>query len=102
LPTINIEIKSSLAPPFRTSGGEDAVEWQEEVAPGETLGRLLDRLIHQKPAFRSIYDPETKRVTNHVELVVNGRIYQLIGGLTYKLNDADTIGVLHGQAEEAG
>jgi molybdopterin converting factor small subunit len=102
LPTIKIEILSSLARPFLKGGGEGVVEWREEVALGETLGRLLERLVYQQPGFREIYEPGSRRVGDRVELVVNGRTYQLIGGLTYTLNDGDKITMFPRNADGSG
>ena len=96
--TVNVEILSWLARPFRPDGRDGTVSWQEEVAPGETLGRLLERLVHQRAPFREIYDPSSRRLAEHIELVVNGRIYELVGGLTYLLRDGDTLTIFPGYA----
>jgi hypothetical protein len=58
--------------------------------------------VNEKPPFRDIYDPSSRRVAEHVELVVNGRIYELVGGLTYKLNEGDTITLFPGYAGGGG
>ncbi len=102
MPTIKVEVMSWLARPFRDDGRDGTIAWQEDVAPGETLGRLLERLVNERAPFGEIYDPATRRVAEHVELVVNGRIYELVGGLTYTLHDADTVTVFPGYAGGAG
>jgi molybdopterin converting factor small subunit len=96
--TVKVEVLSWLARQFRSDGRDGPVSWQEEVAPGETLGRLLERLVSERAQFREIYDPEARRLAEHVELVVNGRIYELVGGLTYFLRDGDTITLFPGYA----
>jgi molybdopterin converting factor small subunit len=98
VPTVNIEVLSWLARAFRDDGRDGTVTWQEEVAPGETLGRLLERLVNERPPVGALYDPAARRVADHVELVVNGRIYELVGGLTYTLHDGDTVTLFPGYA----
>jgi molybdopterin converting factor small subunit len=102
VPTINVEVLSSLTRLFVTDGHADQVRWQEDVALGETLGRLLARLVYEKPQFQQIYDPDSRRVTREVEVRVNGRIHELIGGLTYTLNNGDTITILPGNPDHGG
>jgi molybdopterin converting factor small subunit len=55
-------------------------------------------LASDRPPFRDLYDPSSRRLAEHVELVVNGRIYELVGGLTYLLRDGDTLTLFPGYA----
>ena len=102
MPSVTVEVLSWLARPFHADGRDGTASWQEPVAASETLGRLLERLVNEKPAFRDIYDPESRRVAEHVELVVNGRIYELVGGLTYRLHDGDRVTLFPGYAGGTG
>jgi hypothetical protein len=76
-----------------------ATRWQEYFAPGETLGHLLTRVVSERPGFAAIYDPATRRLGN-VSLLVNGRAYNLVGGLTYLLHETDTLTI--GPPSDAG
>lgn len=98
MPAVTVEVLSWLARPFREDGREGTISWQEEVAAGETLERLLERLTQHKPPFAEIYDAADRRLAEHVELVINGRIYELVGGLSYQLSPGDTVTVFPGYA----
>jgi hypothetical protein len=91
VPTVSLEVRSLT---IGAAGPDaEASQWQEPFASGETLGRLLERLVVQQPAFREVYDPTTRRVARQVDLLINGRIYELVGGLTYTLHDGDRLTV---------
>ena len=89
--TITIEVHPPLDGPFRAEPDQGAATWDEEVAAGETLGRLLARLHAERSAFGQLYDPATRRLAPGVRLAVNGRNYELVGGLTYFLADTDRL-----------
>jgi hypothetical protein len=97
-----VEVLPPLGRAFRRDGQDTAASWQEDVAPGETLGRMLERTVYAQPPFRDIYDPPTRRVAAQVELLVNGRLYHLIGGLTYSLQEGDRVTVSKVNAAGAG
>jgi hypothetical protein len=102
LPTIDVEIQAPLGRAFRLNGQDISAAWQEDVAPGETLGRMLERATYAHPPIRDIYDPRARRLAPQVELLVNGRLYNLIGGLTYTLSDGDRITLSRASAADAG
>lgn len=62
-----------------------------EVAPGDTLGRLLERLTYQHPPLESVYLTDQRRLTETVSITINGQPYHLLGGLSYLLHDLDTV-----------
>ena len=96
MPTVTLDVQSPLAQPLGAPDGNGALAWEEEVALGDTLGRLLTRLINERPGFRTIYDPATGRLADRIGLTINRRNYQLLGGLTYLLRDGDRLTLVPG------
>jgi hypothetical protein len=89
--TVTFEVYPPLATGFGGRGQGDPASWSEEVARGETLGRVLARLAVERPSLRQIYDPATRVLANGVRLAVNGRNYELVGGLTYFVAEGDRL-----------
>ena len=102
MPRVRLELHGSLGRAFDPAPTGDALGLEAQVAPGETLGRLLERLVWEQPALERIYDPESRRVAEAVKLTVNGRAYHLVGGLTYLLNDDDVVAAFPVEVEEDG
>jgi hypothetical protein len=75
---------------------------QEEVAPGETLGRLLARLAVTQPSVGALYDPTGRALLPRVSATINGRAYNLLGGLTYTLHEGDMIALRANDTPDAG
>ena len=50
------------------------------------------------PLTRRATDLLNQLVTEHLELAVNGRIYELVVGLTHSLHEADTVTAFPGYA----
>jgi hypothetical protein len=91
-----------LALPGAPGPGLAPVDLEVAVAPGETLGRLLARLVREQPALTGLYDPAGNRVPQAVGLTINGRAFHLLGGLTYLLQDGDVVAAAPGQAVPDG
>ncbi len=70
---------------------EDKAVWEEPIKDGETLGDLMDRLAARYAHFSEFYDPNSRLLQDHVELVVNGRLYDLAGGFAAPLRSGDTV-----------
>jgi hypothetical protein len=85
--TVNIALQGDLA----GAAASGAAEWQHWVAAGETLGRLLARLVNERSGFGRLYDQERRQLAEGLSLRVNGRAYELIGGLTYILREGDRL-----------
>jgi hypothetical protein len=75
--------------------------WQQEVAPGETLGRLLARLAVEHELVGTLYDAARRDLRPPASATINGRAYNLLGGLTYTLHEGDTISLGAGQETES-
>jgi molybdopterin converting factor small subunit len=92
---VKVEVLSWVA---RELGGqrEDKAVWDEQIAEGETLGELMDRLADRFPSFGKFYDPADRRLEEHVELVLNGRLYDLVGGFEARLEPGDTVLIFPG------
>jgi len=94
-PRVKVEALAWLARGMNGERTGKAV-WQEPIADGETLGDLMDRLAGRYPHFADFYDPSTKTLQEHVELVLNGRLFDLAGGLQAKLSDGDSVMIFPG------
>lgn len=65
---------------------------QEDVIEGETVRDWLRRLAQKYPDFVDlVFDLKAGRLTDHVNLVFNGRLIELLQGLDTRLKDGDTI-----------
>ena len=94
---VRVEVLSWIA---RGLGGqrEDKAVWQEPIAEGQTLGELMDSLAARHPSFAGFYDPATRTLQDHVELVLNGRLFDLAGGFEARLQPGDTVMLFPGYA----
>lgn len=88
--TIRVEVLSWVARGLNGQRPDKAV-WDEPIAEGETLGELMDRLAARYPPFGAFYEPRTRTLQEHVELVLNGRLFDLAGGFGAVLRDGDTV-----------
>ena len=70
---------------------DDKAAWEEPIVEGETLGDLMDRLAARYPHFREFYEPGSRVLQDHVELVLNGRLYDLVGGFGARLRPGDSV-----------
>ncbi len=75
---IRVEVLSWLARGMNFPR-EDKAVWEEPIKDGETLGDLMDRLAARYAHFSEFYDPNSRLLQDHVELVLNGRLYDLAG-----------------------
>ena len=89
-PAVKVEVLSWLARGMNFPRQDKAV-WQEPIAEGETLGDLMDRLAARHPHFADFYDPGSRVLQEHVELVLNGRLYDLVGGFSTPLRPGDSV-----------
>ena len=90
LPSVRVEVLSWLARGMNGQRSDKAV-WDEPIAPGESLGDLMDRLAGRFSHFADFYEPSSRILQEHVELVVNGRLYDLVGGFDTQLAAGDTV-----------
>lgn len=99
--TVRVELVGLGTNPDGRDGANRPVALQHDVAAGDTLGRLLERLVHEFPSFAALLDPRSGPILSGPALLVNGRPYHLIGGLTYLLRDGDRLSLLPGPVVEA-
>lgn len=98
MPAVTLELQDSLGRALGANGPA-GLAWQEEFALGEPLGRLLARLVSERPDFGALYDPSTRRLAARIGLTINGRDYQLIGGVTYLLREGDHLTLRSGPVD---
>lgn len=87
---MKIEVLSWVARGLNGQRPDKAV-WDEPIADGETLGDLMDRLAARYPPFAEFYEPASRTIQEHVELVLNGRLFDLAGGFGVPLRGGDTV-----------
>ena len=94
-PTVEVEVLAWIA---RGLGGPraDKAVWQEPISADETLGDLMDRLTARYPQFTEFYDPNMRTLQEHVELVLNGRLFDLVGGFAAPLRSGDSVMIFPG------
>ncbi len=97
-----VAINVVLTGPTTGDTRSDRLTWQEEVAPGETLGRLLARLAVEHELVGRLYDASDRVLRLRASATINGRAYNLLGGLTYTLHEGDTISLGLGQISDSG
>ncbi len=93
--SVRVEVLSWVARGLNGQRPDKAV-WDEPIGDGETLGELMDRLAERFPPFREFYDPAARILQEHVELVLNGRLYDLAGGFSTRLELGDTVLIFPG------
>lgn len=63
-----------------------------EIAEGDTVGMLLDKLIAMEEKLRPhLFDPVSGKFTDQISIVVNDRFIDLLDGLDTVLKDGDTV-----------
>jgi molybdopterin converting factor small subunit len=69
----------------------------EAIEAGETVESLLSRLEARIAGFGEwVYDAPERRVHEHCTLLVNGRAFEALGGLSLRLAAGDRLTVLPG------
>jgi molybdopterin converting factor small subunit len=98
--SVTLELHGPLAQRFaelgRRHGARTRVDIQARA--GETVGDFLARLVAAEPRFELLYEPQTERVPEHVEAVLNDRVLDLQGGLEAHLSPGDVLSFLPAHA----
>ena len=69
----------------------------EPIGAGETVESLLERLRQRVSGFEEwVYDAPERRVHEHCTLLVNGRAFEGLGGLSAPLHAGDQLTILPG------
>lgn len=75
--------------------GKGPVIVEELLAKKASVEILLNQLIDRYPSINgTIVDPKSGRLHDHVVIIVNGIVLDLVGGLQTSLNDGDMIYIL--------
>ena len=68
---------------------------QESVSKGATLDDLFNQLIHQYSALEAaILDQASQQLHDYIIVIVNGKFFDLIGGMKARLGSGDRVQVL--------
>lgn len=91
---VELEVMPLIAPSFGGSGAEH-LRLAEPVETGEPLRAFLDRLTAKYPAIAgTVYDPAAHVVEEHVRLMLNDELIELVGGLDVPLRPGDRLLIL--------
>ena len=98
--SVTLELHGPLAQRFAELGRRHGSRTRVDIysTPGETVGDLLARLVAAEPRFGLLYEPQTERVPEHVEAVLNDRVLDLQGGLEARLSPGDVLSFLPAHA----
>ena len=65
---------------------------EEVLTEGETVGQLLDQLAEKYEGFQeAVFDPQSRKFSGQVTIVLNDRLLELLQGLDTKIKDGDTL-----------
>ena len=90
---VHLEILPWLSRYFSADPSTRAV-LQTEVRDGSTIRDLLQEIASRNPAFGKTLFDENDQVAVHISLILNGRLYELAGGLEAELRHGDTVRLL--------
>jgi len=68
------------------------------TAPGESVGAFLDGLVRTDARYGLLYELAGGRLPEHVEVILNGRVLDLQGGLDAPLAGGDVLTFLPAHA----
>jgi molybdopterin converting factor small subunit len=97
---LTLEFHGALADRFaalgRRRGTRTLVDLPLDGAP--SVGALLSRLAEGDPRYGLLFDRAARRLTEHVDVVLNDRVLELRGGLEATLQAGDVLGFLPAHA----
>jgi molybdopterin converting factor small subunit len=97
---LTLEFHGALAERFaplgRRRGTRTLVDVPLDGAP--TVAALLGRLARIDPRYGHLFDRDARRLTEHVDVVLNDRVLELRGGLEAPLHAGDVLGFLPAHA----
>ena len=92
--TVKLDVFPGIGVGFGGDAGDRLVV-DVEAVEGETVRALLGRLAQRVDGFGdAVFDTETQALRQHVSLVYNGRLIELVAGLDTPLNDGDVLTIL--------
>ncbi|HEY8477302.1 MAG TPA: MoaD/ThiS family protein [Chloroflexota bacterium] len=88
---VEVEVLSYLVEPFDRRVGERHVV-HLDLPPGAVLRDLLERLAEENPRFAELaFHPGTVHVQDHVNILVNDRLFETLQGLDTPLATGDRV-----------
>ncbi|MBI2906903.1 MAG: MoaD/ThiS family protein [Chloroflexi bacterium] len=88
---VKVEVFPWLSGTFG-SRRSDRLVFEEDVASGATMGLLLRKLAADHKEFDEItFDRETRDLSGHISVILNGRLLELAGGLEAELKEGDSV-----------
>lgn len=91
---VRLKFPASFASSLNAQGS-DLVILEKEIGEGATIGSLLTNLAFSYTDFRKVvFNPDTGKVGDQVNVVLNNNLLQLPDVTEAKLSDGDSIIIL--------
>jgi molybdopterin converting factor small subunit len=94
--TVRVEVMPWLSRYFSTERYGRVIR-QMDPGDGGTVRDLLEKLAAQNVELGEVlFDPHTGRVSAHIQLLLNGRLLEIAGGMDAALAPGDTLRLMPG------
>ena len=90
---VRLELHGFLADRLATLGQRRGtrVLLEARLDGTESVARLMERLVQADARYALLFDPQARRLPEHVEAVLNDRVLDLQGGLQAELHPGDVL-----------
>ena len=89
---VHVEILSWPAEIFNFQGNSDTIRLEQEIEEGKTVRDLLNGLAARyQPFGQVVFDVNSQKLTEKVNVYFNGGNLELADGLATRLRDGDTL-----------
>src|SRR6266567_18244 len=101
---VTLEFHGALADRFAALGRRRGTRTLVDVDldRGSSVADLLTRLVSADTRYALLYEVQTQRLPEHVEVVLNNRVIELQGGLEASLKHGDVLSFLPAHAGGRG
>ncbi len=101
---VTLEFHGALADRFAALGRRRGTRTLVDVDldRGSSVADLLTRLVSADTRYALLYEVQTQRLPEHVEVVLNDRVIELQGGLEANLKHGDVLSFLPAHAGGRG
>ena len=90
--TVQIEVVSSLVETLDTDSRSDSAILEQEIEDGTNVREVLNRLSTRYPRFvEAVFDVRAQKLTERVNIFLNGCNLELVNGLSTNLSDGDSL-----------
>jgi molybdopterin converting factor small subunit len=91
--TVRLELHGFLADRLAALGRRHGtrVLLEAQLDGTESVATLMERLVQADARYALLFDPQARRLPEHVEAVLNDRVLDLQGGLQAELHPGDVL-----------